>query len=262
MVTALLPRLVQEAISSACQSDRQLSWKIQESGKGTLIQLVWKPTPVDAPEKRKAVLVGSNWNTSSHSLSSVVKDPDKPSTSRLKKRKRRNCPSRQHRSAQRLAKFLDKKKPSASNSCDLSPFGTPAACGENSPLAPATSSTASGSLLSSSDGPGKDGNSQVLATPGTSLALELSCYQQVDFEVREDSPGLRYTTPDGSKKWTPVVVNVCGHISEFNVFDLEGIPKNVSFCMLNDTPCLVTSFGPDSKVYTPIAKRMRSRVNV
>ena len=83
-----------------------------------------------------------------------------------------------------------------------------------------------------------------MATPGTSLALELSCCQQVEFEVREDSPGLRYTTPDGSKKWTPVVVNVRGHESEFNVFDVEGIPKNVSFCMFNDTPCLVTSFGP------------------
>ena len=85
MVTAQLPRLVQEAISSACLSDRQLSWKIQESAKGTLIQLVWKPAPVDAPGKRKAVLVGSNWNTSSHSLSSVVNNPDKPSTSGLKK---------------------------------------------------------------------------------------------------------------------------------------------------------------------------------
>ena len=66
-----------------------------------------------------------------------------------------------------------------------------------------------------------------------------------------------------------VVVNVRGHVvvvrgheSEFNVFDVEGIPKNVSFCMLNDTPCLVTSFGPGSKVYTPIAKRTRSTVNV
>ena len=62
---------------------------------------------------------------------------------------------------------MDKKKQLASNSCDLSPFGAPAACGENSPLTPATDSTASGSPLSGSDGPGKDGNSQVLASPGT-----------------------------------------------------------------------------------------------
>ena len=40
----LLPRLVQETISSACHSDRQLSWKIQESAKGTLIQLVCMET--------------------------------------------------------------------------------------------------------------------------------------------------------------------------------------------------------------------------
>ena len=40
---------------------------------------------------------------------------------------------------------------------------------------------------------------QVLATPGTSLALELSGCKQIEFEVRDDSPGLRYTAPMQSR---------------------------------------------------------------
>ena len=104
-------------------------------------------------------------------------------------------------------------------------------------------------------------DSQALATPGTSLTMELSGCQQIEFEVRDDSPGLRYTALDGSKKWTPVVVNRDGHVSEFNVLDPEGIPKNVSFQLFHETPYLCTSYGPSSKVFTPIAKRTRSRVN-
>ena len=84
---------------------------------------------------------------------------------------------------------------------------------------------------------------------------------QIEYEVRDDSPGLWYTVPDGSKKWTPVVVNRDGHESEFNVVDPEGIPKNVSFRLFHETPYLCTSYGPSSKVLTPIAKRTRCRVN-
>ena len=79
------------------------------------------------------------------------------------------------------------------------------------------------------DDTGKIEDSQVLATPDISFALELSGCQQIEFEVRDDSPGLRYTAPDGSKKWTPVVVSCDCHKSEFKVVDSEGIPKNVSF---------------------------------
>ena len=39
------------------------------------------------------------------------------------------------------------------------------------------------------------------------IALELSGCKQIEFEVRDDSPGLRYTAPDNTTKWTPVVVN-------------------------------------------------------
>ena len=37
-----LPDLVAKAVISGCNSGRKLSWKIQESENGTLIQLVWK----------------------------------------------------------------------------------------------------------------------------------------------------------------------------------------------------------------------------
>ncbi len=106
MPLAQLPGLVQEAISSACQSDRLLSWKIQESARGTLIQLVWKPVSADVP---RPSLVGSNWK------------PTIVTTSGLKK-KRRNPPSRQCRSAQRLALLLEKKKQSDSGASSASVF--------------------------------------------------------------------------------------------------------------------------------------------
>ena len=71
MALVQLPSLVQESISSACHSDRQLSWKIQESAKGTLIQLVWKPAQSVVPRKRKAVMVGNNWNTNAQPFRSA-----------------------------------------------------------------------------------------------------------------------------------------------------------------------------------------------
>ena len=98
-------------------------------------------------------------------------------------------------------------------------------------------------------------DSQILVTPGASFTLGLSGCQQIEFEVRDDSPGLRYTAPDGSRKWTPVVVNHDGHEIEFNVVDPEGIPKNVSIQVFHKTPYLCTSYGPSSKVFTPIAKQ-------
>ena len=216
MALAQLPRLVQEAISSACHSDRQLSWKIQESAKGTLIQLVWKPALTVVPRQRKADMVGSNWNTMAQSAENVF-------ASRSEK-KRWNPPSRQRRSAKRLAEFLDKKKQLAADNSDPSSSGDPAACGGNPTLAVSNRAVSTAAETSSADKAGTVEDPQVLATPGTSLALELSGCKQIEFEVRDDSPGLQYTAPDNTTKWTPVVVNRDGHESEFMVVDPEGIP--------------------------------------
>ena len=63
------------------------------------------------------------------------------------------------------------------------------------------------------------------------------------------------TAPDGSRKWTPVVVNRDGHESEFNVLDPESIPKNVSFQLFHETPYLCTSYGPSSKLFYASCKK-------
>ena len=60
---------------------------------------------------------------------------------------------------------------------------------------------------------------------------------------------IRYTAPDNTTEWTPVVVSRDGCESEFKVVDPEGIPKNVSFQLLHGTPCLCTSYGPSSQAF-------------
>ena len=50
-----LPEILKAAISSACQSGRDLSWKIQEGKKGTLIQMIWDPQPKVLSEKSNEV---------------------------------------------------------------------------------------------------------------------------------------------------------------------------------------------------------------
>ena len=79
-----LPKIVALAIESALASGRQLSWKVQESKVGMLIQLVWKSSEVSN-------VVGSNWNNY-YGL-------------------RKKAPSRQRRDALRLLKFNAAKAP-------------------------------------------------------------------------------------------------------------------------------------------------------
>ena len=91
-----LPDLVAKAVISACNSGRKLSWKIQESEKGTLIQLVWKAANSFAGKSE----VRSNWNTSpAHNRQSIVQKPQ-----------RRNPPSRVRRNARRLKAFIERKQ--------------------------------------------------------------------------------------------------------------------------------------------------------
>ena len=132
-------------ISSACHSDRQLSWKIQESAKGTLIQLVWKPALTVVPRQRKADMVGSNWNTNAQLSFSMAQSAENVFASRSEK-KRRNP----HRSAKRLAEFLDKKQLATDNS-DPSSSGDPAACGGNPTLAVSNRAVSTAAEISSTD---------------------------------------------------------------------------------------------------------------
>ncbi len=180
MLSAYLPGLVQEAISSAYPSDRLLFWKIQESysARGALIQLVWKPVPADVPGQ-----LGGQQLETYYCIYWWAKD-----------RKRRNPPSRQCRSAQRLALFLEKKKQSDSGASSASVIPGPAAYGgKPSPAASIPFDSAASEIpVSSSDDAGKAEDSLVLAI--SSLALELLHCQKVEFEVSDDSPGLRYTS--------------------------------------------------------------------
>ena len=96
-----LPDLVAKAVISACSSGRKLSWKIQESEKGTLIQLVWKAANSFAGDTGKKTEVCSNWNNSPvySNRQSIVQKPQ-----------RRNPPSRVRRNARRLKAFIERKQ--------------------------------------------------------------------------------------------------------------------------------------------------------
>ncbi len=56
-----------------------------------------------------------------------------------------------------------------------------------------------------------------------------------------------------------VVVNKNGRESEFKSLDPDGVPKNVSLLLSDGTPYFCTTYGPSSRVITPIARRTRSR---
>lgn len=92
-----LPDLVKSALSLACESGKSLSWKVQESAKGTLIQLVWRSEPDKVLTNGKAV--GFNWN---HAASCSKPDPEQ--------RKKRIPPSRARRKKRRLQTFLERKQ--------------------------------------------------------------------------------------------------------------------------------------------------------
>ena len=96
------------------------------------------------------------------------------------------------RSAKCLAEFLGKKKQLATDNFNPSSSGDPVACGGNPTLAVSNQAVSTAAETSSADNAGTVENPQVLATPGTSLALELSGCKQLEFEVRDDSPGLWY----------------------------------------------------------------------
>ena len=89
-----------KAVISACSSGRKLSWKIQESEKGTLIQLVWKAANSFAGDLGKKTEVRSNWNNSPPSnRQSIIQRPQS-----------RNPPSRVRRNARRLKAFIECKQ--------------------------------------------------------------------------------------------------------------------------------------------------------
>ena len=57
-----LPELVKSALAEACKSGKSLSWKIQESNRWCLIQLVWKNRRDPLHTVGEFMKVDSNWN--------------------------------------------------------------------------------------------------------------------------------------------------------------------------------------------------------
>ena len=79
-----------------------IAWKIQESSKGILIQLVWKQTPVCASESGNFTRVGTNWKAAVVSSKDCSKS-GKPASEKI-------SPFIARRSARRLQAFLDRKQ--------------------------------------------------------------------------------------------------------------------------------------------------------
>ncbi len=78
--------LVPSAIDSACASGSKFSWKIQESDRGMLVQVVWKPASLSGAVLHSTEKAVSKWN-----------------------KQKRKSPSRLRRDAQRLERFQASK---------------------------------------------------------------------------------------------------------------------------------------------------------
>ena len=92
-----LPEVVKAAITAAFNSGRTLSWKVQEDGRGTLIQLVWKPVCADTK-------VCSNWNTRKRCTDLTT------SGKLVSSKPKKLTPSHARRNARRLQAFLERKQ--------------------------------------------------------------------------------------------------------------------------------------------------------
>ena len=104
-----LPDLVKAALSSACNSSKILSWKVQESEKGTLIQLVWKPR-LERQDRDSAL--GFNWN-SRNSMQLSYQCESETNRILVSRKRKRMTHSRARRNAKRLQAFLERKSMNA-----------------------------------------------------------------------------------------------------------------------------------------------------
>ena len=245
-----LPEVVKAAITAACNSGRTLSWKVQEDGRGTLIQLVWKPVCADTK-------VCSNWNARKRCTDLTT------SGKLVSSKPKKLTPSRARRNARPLQAFLERKQSAqpVSERMDLN---------ELQP-APLDHQTEQAHLEF-------DGNVQV--DQGSNLACERSDVvlksfidnevQCVDFHLDDGGPGLDLELNCGEIVRKPIDVErpnsdaqplsgVSHKLSveelmkfddiEFELRDVDGSPG-----LLLKKDGLVT--------WTPIASRTRSRSRV
>ena len=222
-----LPEIVAKSIDLALKSDRKLSWKVQDSEKGTLIQLVWKSNASDAQRPCEKSQVCSKWKEPIRTGNPVP---------RSLVTKVEETPSRKWRDARCMNAFLDRKSTvnpgvniaemsdsigAKSNQCDDTVRE------EDVPWVPAETQFAAMHESVRSDclsGPqdteqvpaGTDSLSQSLQDPAqkqreihdggvAALKHQLEGGEGISFRFRDNLPGLLYTV-NGKENWTAVRV--------------------------------------------------------
>ena len=226
-----LPDLVKAALISACNSGKSLSWKVQESERGTLIQLVWKPRL----ESQDPAL-GSNWNSVKFSQTRHVSESES--------KRKRVTPSRARRNARRLQAFLERKRT------------------QNAPRASEISPDHSGSSMN---------QQQVCTHTAVDTELkslidkEVDC---VDFRLDNGEPVLDLELKNGDILRKPVDVKrpvrtySQAHKSTMTLEELSGM-DSIVFQMheSDDVPGLLLKKGQHC-TWTPVSSRTRSRTKI
>ncbi len=206
----LLPEPVAVCIQTALKSGRKLSWKLQESARSTLVQLVWK---ADVPSPEGDVRV------------SLRPELAASRTKRLRKK----TPSQQRRGQRRLQEFLHRKKQLEASSGVQGKERTSVTIPvtEQEAIPPADHSPAK-KQLELSFGAESEAEARTsivpvaerpryMATPiedhsltshsGTTEDIQLaglvSC-RSVQFVNCDGTPGLHCTSESGEESWTPV----------------------------------------------------------
>ena len=250
-----LPDILQKIITSACESGRQLSWKVSDNANGTLVQLVWKTNPSDTRNSSVSMKGCSKWKTS-HSGHGFKP----PATTVGGKQKQRNPPSRQRRNARRLAAFLEKKhyqkeqdhsSNSASDGLCIQPTTVHAST---------TSDHSNNSLvvMFSNKPDNQVVTDQCNVDAYSSLQADLKDATNVLSEVCDGSPGISYLPRSGPRLWTPVVAHEFGKDVDLKQCFINEKDK-VEFVSIRNEPALRLNFSPSSFLLSPIAKRTRSR---
>ena len=249
-----LPDLVAKAVISACSSGRKLSWKIQESEKGTLIQLVWKAANSFTGDTGKKTEVCSNWNNSPvySNRQSIVQKPQ------------RNPPSRVRRNARRLKAFIECKQTtqeyrevSESGKCDSGNTNQDSSAKEDG-------STAGPGMVSYH----RPSHAYLpkLKLPSLSLDFQESVQASIESEptkvgsatsqpgkLLQETPPKPPSLPPDSQKITPAIVEEnAAQISDVQTLkDILYNAYDVRFEVRDDTPCLLYKEQEEEK-WVPI----------
>ena len=230
-----LPELVKAALNQACGSGRSLSWKLQESEKGTLLQLVWKAKVEQPSVLEGSDGVGSNWKCSG---------------------RRRISPSRARRNVRRRKAFLEKR------AAVVSQKGL--GCGEKGKeRGDGVVKDVDSGVVASRGSELSDGGSEVSDVEELDVVEEVDlagCFD-VSYEKRNGEHGLRYRSDDVSEGWTPVRRRRRGRCGVENGGRglVIGEGARVSYLEFSGAPGLSVQQEGGARCWNPISSRTRSR---